>query len=160
MEEELLTLYANTAKQAARMQMYVIRAQRDNRPELVQLFNALDFSYTTQANRIMFQVRGFIGSSDENLTTAMDEELVAIIEQHESMKARGKQEGNKAITTGSEQAIKINKLNINLLKQAEKGRKADTFHICDFCGFVSMDTLPLLCPICTAQPYRFKQVSE
>ncbi len=154
MEEKLLTLYAATKRQEARFQMYAVRAQKDERPEMVYLFNALALSYKSQANRILLQIRGFITDTNNNSANAKDKELPQIIRQHQQLEKLAESH-NKAIYTGSKHATKINNMNTNLLNQVETGKKPESYNVCDFCGFISKNKIPEKCPICTAAPHRF-----
>lgn len=158
MEEQLFTLYAKVSRQAARMQVYSLRAKQDGRPEPAALFHALELSYNAQAKRLLMQLRGFISSTEENLKNILEDELPAFAEQYACMGKTAAEEKNKAVTVGCEQAMRITRMNINLAKQLQAGKTPKSFYICDFCGFTTVDKKPESCPVCTATKRRFISV--
>ena len=159
MEEKLLNLYAKTKRQEARVQMYAVRAQKDNNTELEHLCEALSVSLKAQAKRILLQIRGFVSDTNKNIENLQSVELAELITQHKEIEDLTAGQ-NKALETGSSHSIKINTLNQNLVKQVENGKSTRSYHICDFCGYISRDKIPERCPICTAAPNRFIQVEK
>ncbi|MBM9511961.1 rubrerythrin family protein [Desulfogranum marinum] len=159
MEEQLLNLYAQLIKEATRLEVYTIRAEKDQRPELAQMYKALTLSHRAQARRILLQVRGFISHSDENLSLVIDEELPGFLTKYERCHQLAVEANNKAVATGCDHALRITQINLQLAKRAQEERQLpDTFFICDFCGFIASAKLPEACPICTAAARRFKKV--
>ena len=159
MEEQLLSLYAQLIKEATRMEMYAMRADKDQRPELAQMYRALTLSHQAQARRILLQVRGFIGHSDENLSQIIDEELPGFLKGYTRCHHQAMETSNKAVATGCDHSLRITQMNLQLAKRAQEERQLpDTFFICDFCGFIASAKLPETCPICTAASRRFKKV--
>ena len=159
MEEQALNLYAKLIKEATRMEVYAMRADKDQRPELARMYKALTFSHKAQARRVLLQIRGFIGHSDENLSLVIDEELPAFIKAYAKCHHQAVEINNKAIAIGCNHASRITQMNLQLAKRAQELRQLpDTFFICDFCGFIASANLPDTCPICTAASRRFKKV--
>jgi rubrerythrin len=159
MEEKLLTLYAKTKRQEARMLMYAIRAQKDQNKALKQLCEALSISMKAQARRILLQIKGYVSSTSRNVENLQSVELPELIAMHKEIAelAAGK---NKALEIGSAHSLKINTLNQSILRQAENGNKIQCYHICNFCGYISSDRVPERCPICIASPDRFIEVAQ
>lgn len=158
MEEQLLTLYAKLSREAARMQVYRLRAQKDKLPEAAALFHALELSHNAQATRVLMQLRGFISTTELNLQNILDHELPELSGQYTGMEKLAAEENNKAVTVGCEQAVRITRMNMNLARQIKEGKTPKSYHICDFCGFTIMDRKPENCPICTATKRRFISV--
>ena len=159
MEEQILELYAGLAREAARCELHALRAAKDNRPELAPLFTSLRLSLTMQANRFMMQIRGIVTCTDENLEEVYSKILPSSIEEYEQLARRAEQIGSKALLTGFDHSAKVQRKNSSLYRQVEKDRQPSEFHICNFCGYVSRDSLPQKCPICTAPKKRFIQVA-
>lgn len=159
MEEQSLNLYAKLIKEATRMEVYAMRANKDQRPELSRMYEALVLSLRAQAHRVLLQVRGFIGHSDENLSLVIDEELPTFIKEYARCHHQAVETNNKAIAMGCDHGSRITQINQQLAKRAREQRQLpDTFFICDFCGFIASAKLPETCPICTAASRRFKKV--
>ena len=158
MEEAILDLYAGLAREAARCELHALRAIKDNRPELAPLFKSLGLSLTMQANRFMVQIRGTVSSTDETLAEVYGQILPASIEEYEQLADQAKQLGSRALATGFDHSARVQRKNASLHQQVEKDQRSSDYHVCDFCGYVSRDSLPEQCPICTAPKKRFKQV--
>ena len=142
------------------MEVYTMRADKDQRPELIQMYRALTLSHRAQARRVLLQVRGFIGHSDENLSLVVEEELPQFMKKYAQCHHQGAATNNKAVASACDHASRITQRNLQLAKRAlEKRQLPDTYFICDFCGFIASATLPKNCPICTAASRRFKKVS-
>ena len=159
MEEKLLTLAGRLFRQAGRSTMYALRADKDKRPELAVLFQALAESHSRQAQRFLVQARGFLGNTDKNTAIAFTEELPAFIELYEAMQLEAQEMKNKARTTGCKHSIGVERMNRNLLQRLADDPQVRNYHVCDFCGFVAPDTAPESCPICTAPKKRFVKIT-
>ncbi len=160
MEAEILELYAGLAREAARCELHALRAVKDGRPELAPLFTSLGLSLTMQAKRLMMQIRGMVSNTDETIEEVYRTILPASIEEYEQLARKAEQLGSKALLTGFDHSAKVQRKNSSLQRQVEKDRRAGDYHVCDFCGYVSRDTAPEKCPICTASEKRFKLVAS
>jgi len=160
LEAQLLQLYAHLAKEAARFQIYALRAQKDNRSDLVQLYQALAVSHSAQANRLLLQVRGTVASSERNTARIIDQELPALLHRYEKVAEMAKKRANSALMTGSAHGSRINRLLTQMVKKHLDPQPVSNYYICDFCGFIATEEVPERCPICTAAPYRFIEVEQ
>ncbi len=160
MEEHILELYAGLAREAARCELHALRAMKDGRPELTPLFRSLGLSLSMQANRFMLQIRGTISSTDETLAELYGSMLPASIAEYDRLANQADQLGSRALATGFEHCARIQRKNASLYRQVEKDLRPSEYHVCDFCGYVSRDSLPEQCPICTAPKKRFQQVAD
>ncbi len=160
MEEKLLILYAQLVKETARLELYALRAKKDHQAESALLFKAAAASHAAQARRLLMQLRGFIGDTATNLNISIDQEIPTLKQDYEDLGKTAEEEGNKAISTGCDQSMRIEQLNISLAKQLSTDGKITSYHVCDFCGFVATNRTPAQCPICTAQSRRFMEISS
>jgi len=159
LEDTILELYAGLAREAARCELYVLRAMKDERRELIPLFKSLAMSFTMQANRFMIQIRGRVYGTDETVEQVYRTILPGSIDEYEQLARQAKQLGSKALATGFDHAARVQRKNGALLRQAEQDQRPADYYVCDFCGFVCRDTAPEKCPICTAPKRRFKRIS-
>ena len=159
MEAEILELYAGLSREAARCELHALRAVKDGRPELVPLFKSLGLSLTMQANRFMMQIRGMVTNTDDTIEEIYSTILPASIEEYEQLARQAEQLGSRALTTGFDHSAKIQRKNASLYRQVENDRQASDYHVCDFCGYVSRNSAPENCPICTAPKRRFTLVT-
>jgi len=156
MENKLLDLFAGLSREAARSQLYAMRAKKDNRPDLAKFFLALADSQAMQAQRFLMQVRGTVGTTEENELNAFNVEIPAAIVAYGRLQQEAELLGSKALTTGFSHSAEIDRLNLELYRTLAD-RPADTdYYVCDFCGYIATDAPPERCPICTAPRNRFK----
>jgi len=158
MEAEILELYAGLCREAARCELHALRAVKDNRPELTPLFRSLGQSLTMQANRFLVQIRGMVYTTDAALQEVYQAIVPDSIEEYEALARTAERLGGRALTGGFEQSARIQRKNASLYRQVEKDKRVTDYHVCDFCGYVSRDTSPEHCPICTASQGRFIRV--
>jgi rubrerythrin len=156
--EKLLVLFAQLTKESARCKIYAMRAKRDGHPELSLLFTALSASQAMQAQRFLVQIRGSVGSTPENETTAFAEEIPAIMGEYKTMLAEAGKRGMKALETGFQHSMEVQQRNLDLHSRPN-GRPEDTgYYVCDFCGYIATDEPPDNCPVCTAPKSRFDKI--
>ena len=155
MNDHILLLCGQLFKQASRCTMYALRAKRDQRPDLALLFTALAESHSRQARRFLLQVRGSIGHTPANLTAMEEDELPGLITLFEELGREAEHIGSRALATGSDHSLRIAWMNRSLLARLREQPRTREYHVCDFCGFVAVDTAPDNCPICTAPRRRF-----
>ncbi|WP_028584155.1 rubredoxin-like domain-containing protein [Desulfogranum mediterraneum] len=159
MDEQLLSLFASISRQAARMEIMALRAQRDQRPDLLGLYQALEKSYQAQARRTLLQLRGRVSNSEANLAGLIERELPPLVGSYERLGRQAAQEERRAITTACDQAARIGRMNQNLARQRQQSRRDNPLHVCNFCGFIASDQPPEHCPICTAPSHRFERAA-
>jgi len=159
MEAEILELYAGLCREAARCELHALRAVKDKRPELASLFKSLGQSLTMQANRFLLQIRGMVLNTDDTLHEVYETRVPDSIAAYEQLAWTAQRLGSRALSGGFEQSAKIQRKNASLYRQVNKDKRAAEYHVCDFCGYVSRDTPPEHCPICTAPKRRFIRIA-
>lgn len=160
LEPHLLQLYAHLAKESARFEIYAIRAQKDHRPDLVQLYQTLASSHSAQANRLLLQARGTVKESERNTVQTMDQELPALRHLYEKLAEATPNLVNRALATGSDHGIRINRLLTEIVQKYLEPQPVSNYYIFDFCGFIGTEKVPDRYPVCTAAPYRFIKVEQ
>lgn len=158
MEEQLLDLFARLSRSSARSRLFAMRAKKDGRPAIGHLFLALAESQAMQAQRFLMQIRGSVGSTDENERSVFKTELPETIEEYTKLQAQSDQEGAKALSTGFIHSADVDKLLLELYQSLDEQNVEREYYVCDFCGYVASDAPPDNCPICTAPKKRFKKV--
>ncbi|HEB70962.1 MAG TPA: rubrerythrin family protein [Desulfobulbus sp.] len=159
MDEKILLLIARLYRQASRSTMYALRADKDKRPELAVFFQALAESHSRQAQRFLVQARGHISDTGENAKTAAEEELPTFIETFDALHQEALDQNNKTVATGCKHSAGIERMNRNLIQRLIDDPEVRSYHVCDFCGFLSPDAPPDSCPICTAPKKRFIEIA-
>lgn len=158
MENKLLEIMARLTKSSERSKVYAMRAKKDNRPELAHLFLAMAESHAMQAKRFLMQVRGIIGTTEENERAAFTDEIPSAIREYELLLKEAELEGNRALATGYRHSGEVEKRTLEIYSMFI-GQQQDTeLYVCDFCGYIADREPPDNCPVCTAPKNRFKQI--
>ena len=159
MEKKLLNLFARLSRDAERSKVYAMRAKKDGRPELSHLFRTLAVSRAMQAQRFLMQVRGAVGTTDENEKSAYGEEVPAAIEVYHQLFAEAEADDKKGLATGFRHSASVEQRNLELHNTLDERPQDSQYHVCDFCGYIAVDEPPENCPVCTAPKIRFKKVA-
>jgi len=140
--------------------MYGLRAEKDGHPVTALYFQALASSHQRQADRFLLQSRGFIGDTEENISTVTESELPDFIKTYEALEQEARDEGEKGLATGFRQSLGLERMNRNLGQRVDEQNEGQEYYVCDFCGFISPDRAPDSCPICTAPQRRFTRIAR
>lgn len=159
MEEKLLDLFARLSRSSARSKLYAMRARKDGRHNLSQLFVVLAASQAMQAQRFLMQIRGTVDVTDKNEQTVFEKELPEAIDEYMQLMGEAEEEGSKALETGFRHSAEVNRLLLELHEKLRKQTAETDFYVCDFCGYVATGEPPDHCPICTAPKNRFKKIN-
>ena len=160
MEDELLDLFARLSLSSARIKVFAARAKKDGRPELARLFLAMAESQRMQAKRFLMQIRGAIDSTDENEKSVFAVSLPLAIEEYKKLMEEADRIGSKALSTGFRHSGEVDRLLLELHGKLHEQDPETDYYVCDFCGYVSRNTAPERCPICTAFEKRFKLITS
>ena len=158
MEIKLLEIIARLTRSSERNKVYEMRAKKDNRPELAKLFHAIADSHAMQAKRFLMQVRGAVGTTDENEKTAFTEDIPATIREYQLLMKEADLEDSRALSTGYRHSGEVEKHHLEIYNSLDEQRQDTEYYVCDFCGYVAEGEPPDNCPVCTAPKNRFKKV--
>jgi rubrerythrin len=159
-QENLAKAFAAESKASVRNGAFALKALSDGHHALASLFRAIAESDSVHARRFLLLIRGKIGSTQENLQSALKSELEASEKQYPAMVEEAK-DASLAIRKAFTQSMKSDSEHAGLLKTAmgEPSQKNETeFYVCQICGHISVNTLPENCPICHAVKNKFKKV--
>ena len=158
MENKLLEIIARLTKSSERCKVYAMRAKKDNQPALAHLFLAMGESHAMQAKRFLMQVRGTIGTTEENAKAAFTNEIPSAIREYELLLKEADLEGNKALATGYRHSGEVESRTLELYDLYNEQKQDREYYVCDFCGYIADGEAPDNCPVCTAPKNRFKKI--
>lgn len=163
-QEQLQQLFMKLTLGSARKKIYALRAKQEGNTDLAALFFAISNSEAAQAARVLIQLRGQTGSSEQNCIMSFEQEIPATIESYEQTARLAGDCQDKAMHGACSQSARVQRMHLSLKKkldnkssQEEKG--AASYHVCQFCGFIMTDKAPENCPICTAPASRFQKMT-
>jgi rubrerythrin len=104
-------------------------------------------------------MRGKIGTTVENLQSALKSELEASENKYPAMVEDAKG-ASPAIKKAFSQSMKSDSEHAGLLKtaMAPLQNNQTEYYVCQICGHISVGTLPKSCPICHAVQNKFKKI--
>ena len=161
-EKKLAYAFAAESKASVRNATFAKKAELEGYPQIARLFRAVSNAESVHAHRYLLLMRGKIGSTEENLETAFQNEIKANVEEYPKLIKDAADEGNKSALKAFSQARDVESLHAELYKKALNDMVSDRetdYYVCQVCGYISEDAPPERCPICGAVKDKFKSVS-
>jgi rubrerythrin len=160
-EKNLAYAFAAESKAAARNAAFAQKAEHDGYPQIARLFRAISEAESVHARHYLMLMRGKIGSTEENLETAFNNEIKANAEEYPKLIAEASEEGMKAVEKAFSLSRDVESRHAELYKKAMAAMAGDretVYYVCQVCGYVSEDKPPDKCPICGAVTGKFKRM--
>ena len=161
-EKNLAYAFAAESKASVRNATFAKKAEMDGYSQIARLFRAVSDAESVHARRYLMLMRGKIGSTEENLEAAFQNEIKANVEEYPKLIKEASEEGIKSALNAFSQARDVESFHADLYKKALNDMVSDRetdYFVCQVCGYVSEDKVPDKCPVCGAVPEKFKQVS-
>jgi rubrerythrin len=160
-ENAIAQAYAQESKAASRNQAFVLKAVQEGYPKLALIFKAVAEAKSVHARRFHFLMRGKIGTTEENLKSALAQDHKALEESYPKMVEEARK-GSAAVKKAFIQSMKTNRELVELYKTCIRNmenRPAADYYVCQICGHIHKDRVPERCPVCRAVAGRFKKVA-
>jgi len=161
-EKNLSLAFAAESKASVRNDVFAKKADRDGYPQIARLFRAVSNAESVHAHRYLLLLRGKIGSTEENLEAAFQNEIKANVDEYPKLMKDASEEGKKNILKAFSQSRDVESLHAELYKKAMNDMLADReteYSVCQVCGYISEDEAPEKCPICGAVKGKFNPIS-
>ncbi|MBW2409178.1 MAG: rubrerythrin family protein [Deltaproteobacteria bacterium] len=161
-EKNLAFAFAAESKASVRNATFARKADLDGYQQIARLFRAVSEAESVHARRYLMLMRGKIGSTEENLEAAFQNEIKANVEEYPKLIKTAAEEGNKAALHAFSQARDVESTHADLYKKAINDMVAERqtdYYVCQVCGYINEDHAPDKCPICGAIKEKFKPVS-
>ena len=160
-EKNLNYAFVAESKAYARNSAFASKADQDDYPQIARLFRAVANAESVHASRYLRLIRGKIGSTEENLDAAFQNEIKANVEEYPKLIKDASEEGLKAAEDAFSQARDVENRHADLYKKAMNDMLSDRqshYYVCQVCGYISEDEALENCPICGAARENFKVV--
>ena len=161
-DKNLAYAFAAESKASVRNATFARKADMEGYSQIARLFRAVSDAESIHAHRYLLLMRGKIGSTEENLETAFQNEIKANVEEYPKLIKDASAEGNKSVLKAFSQARDVESLHAELYKKALNDMVSDRetdYYVCQVCGYISEDEAPEKCPVCGAVIERFNRVS-
>ena len=160
-EKNLAHAFAGESKAAVRNGAFAQKADHDGYPQIARLFRAVAQAESIHAQRYLRLMRGKIGSTEENLETAFNNEIRANVDEYPPLIKDAGEEGMGAAEKAFSQSRDVESRHAELYKKAMNDMLAErqtTYYVCQICGYVAEDAPPENCPVCGAVQGKFQRM--
>jgi len=161
-ENNLAYAFAAESKAAVRNEAFAKKAEMEEYTQIARLFRAVSEAESVHARRYLLLMRGKVGSTEENLIAAFQNEIRANVEEYPKLIKDASDEDEKGALKAFSQARDVESRHAELYKKAMNDMLEDRqaeYYVCQVCGYINEDKAPDKCPICGAVPGKFKQVA-
>lgn len=161
-EKNLAYAFAAESKAAVRNEAFAMKADSEGYAQIGRLFRAISDAESVHARRYLLQMRGKIGSTEENIERAFQNEIKANVEEYPKLIKDAADEGKEKILKAFSQSRDVESRHAQLYKKAMNDMLSDRqtdYYVCQVCGYVSEDEAPDNCPVCGAVKGKFKLVT-
>ena len=161
-EKDLKDAFAGESQARQKYRVFANKAEKDGFPNIARLFRTTSAAEAVHAEGHM-KALGMIGSTAENLRSAIAGETYEFEEMYPPMAERAEAEGHKAQRM-FKYALGTEAVHAQLYKAAleavESGQDlADgEFYLCPICGHIEFGKPEQACPICGAKASVYVQV--
>ena len=158
-EKNLAYAFAAESKAAVRNEAFAMKADSEGYAQIGRLFRAISDGESVHARRYLLQMRGKIGSTEENIERAFQNEIKANVEEYPKLIKDASDEGKAKILKAFSQSRDVESRHAQLYKKAMNDMLSDRqtdYYVCQVCGYVSEDEAPDNCPVCGAVKGKFK----
>ncbi|UNC93674.1 rubrerythrin family protein [Candidatus Contubernalis alkaliaceticus] len=159
--ENLLAAFAGESQANRKYLAFAKKAEKEGFKNIARIFTAIAEAETSHALK-HFETAGKVGSTLENMKTAVDGENYEVTEMYPAFIETAKAEGQDKALKSFEYAIEAEKVHHQTLQElktlVEQGNDMEDKQIfmCPICGWVGTDPAPEKCPICNAKSKVFK----
>lgn len=160
-EKNLAYAFAAESKAAIRNDAFAKKAYSEGYAQIARLFRAISDAESVHARRYLRLMRGKIGSTEENIETAFQNEIKANVDEYPKLIKDASDEGKESALNAFSQSRDVESRHAELYKKAMNDMLADrqtAYYVCQVCGYVSEDEAPENCPVCGAVKAKFKLV--
>ena len=157
-EKNLAYAFAAESKAVARNAAFSKKAEMEGYAQIARLFRAVSDAESVHARRYLLLMRGKIGSTEENLETAFQNEIKANVEEYPKLIKDISGEGKERVLKAFSQSRDVENRHAELYKKAMNHMLSDRdtdYYVCQVCGYISEDEASERCPICGAVKGKF-----
>jgi rubrerythrin len=161
-ERNLAYAFAAESKAAIRNEAFAKKADSEGYLQIARLFRAVSDAESVHARRYLLLMRGKIGTTEENIETAFQNEIKANVEEYPRLIKDASDEGKENVSKAFTLSRDVETRHAELYKKAMNDMLADReteYYVCQVCGYVNEDKAPDNCPVCGAVKGKFKLVT-
>ncbi len=160
-KENLMTAFAGESQANRKYLAFAKKAEKEGFKNIARIFTAIAEAETSHALK-HFEVAGKVGSTLENMQSAVEGEKYEVTQMYPEFIEAAKAEGQDKALKSFEYAIEAEKVHHetfqDLKSLVEQGKDMEDKEVlmCPICGWVGTEPAPEKCPICGAASKVFK----
>ncbi len=161
--DNLAAAFAGESQASRKYLYFAEKAEQEGHKRAARLFRAASEAETVHARNHLRVMQG-IGTTAENLKTAISGENHEFTEMYPEFIDTARAEGNQKAANSFDMANKVEKIHHQLytetlekLNVTESG-ESQPFYVCEVCGNTIEGEAPDRCPVCGAPRKMFKAV--
>ncbi|SPF47666.1 conserved hypothetical protein [Syntrophobacter sp. SbD1] len=159
-EMNLLQAFAGESQANRKYLAFARQAEKEGHMQAAKLFRAAAQAETVHAHAHL-KALGKIGSTAENLKSAIAGETYEFMEMYPPMIEAAKREGNQAALRSFTYANAVEAVHASLYQQAldsmDSAIETD-YYVCSVCGYTCADGAPGACPVCGSSAKAFSKM--
>lgn len=162
LEPLVRAVFAAEAKAQARNRAFAEQADLEGLPAVARLFRAVSEAEGVHAGEMLKYLAGVVGTSQENLQTAFENEIKAKNDHYPEMIKAAHAAKREDLAWSLVRARDVEARHADLYKNALAALAGDRevdYHVCRVCGYVFDGALPDKCPVCASGPDQFQRVA-
>lgn len=159
-EKNLQDAFAGESQAHMKYQAFAKKADDEGKPNVARLFRAIAFAEQVHATNHL-KTLGDLGSTEENLQTAIDGENFEVEEMYPAYDAVAKLQSEKEAIRSIHFAVEAEKIHAAMYTEAKQAVKEGhdfemgTVYICPVCGYTVEGEAPDNCPVCGVSKEKF-----
>lgn len=154
--------FAAESKASVRNDAFAKKADAEGYTQISRLFRAVSEAESVHARRYLNMMRGKIGSTEENLETAFQNEIKANTDEYPGLIRDAADEGDERAVKAFTQSRDVEMRHADLYKSAMNdmlSERETEYHVCQVCGHINESEAPDNCPVCGAVKNKFKRIA-
>jgi len=162
--ENLKTAFAGESQANRKYLAFARKAEEEGFAGIARLFRAAAAAETVHANNHLKAMDG-IGSTQDNLQTAIAGENYEVASMYPSMLAEAEAEDDKRAARSFKWALEVEKIHEALYRKAADilgmGKDAPLveYYVCPVCGFTHEGPMEGRCPVCNTPAEKFEKIA-
>lgn len=156
-DQNLQEAFAGESQANRKYLAFAAQADKEKLHQVARLFRAAAAAETVHAHAHLRAMEG-IGSTTENLQSALDGETHEFKNMYPAMIQTAEEEGHKRAVRSFSHANEVEKIHADLYRKAladPAGMEEGDYYICSVCGYTHEKEAPEKCPVCGAKRGAF-----
>ena len=161
LEKSLRQAFAGESKAYVRNLAFAQKAEKEDYPQIARLFRAVAEAERIHANEYLKYLEGLIGSTEENLKAAFENEMRAKSDFYPAFIKEAFDLKREDVAWSFIRSRDVEERHAKLYKDALAALVSDReldYQVCQVCGYVFAEEVPEACPVCRAPREKFKKI--